>query len=325
MLRVIERWRLPVACVFVWIFASFAMAQEYPTRPIHLIVVYAPGGSTDITARILAQKLTESLGQSVIVDDRGGAAGMVGSDVVAKAAPDGYTLAIVSASHTANPSLFSKLPYDTIKDFTPITLVDMLPEVLVAHPSAKIRSVAELLAVAKASPDSLSYGSSGNGGAAHLVGQMLNLSAAIHVVHVPYKGGGPAVMAVLGGEVPLLFNSIPPLLPYIQSGKVIPLAVASAKRSPLLPSVPTFVESGLPAVVLSEWAGILAPAHTPKVVVEKIHDAVVKALRIPEVTERLSALGAEPVGSTPEEFASFINVEITKLDKVVKAVGARIN
>jgi tripartite-type tricarboxylate transporter receptor subunit TctC len=321
----IQRGGLTIASIVLWIFASCAYAQSYPNRPIRLVVPFASGGSMDITARILAQKLSESLGQPVIVDNRAGASGTIGSDIVAKAAPDGYTLMITSASHTVNPSLFAKLPYDTVKDFTPITLVLTLPMVLVAHPTAQITSLNAFLATAKAKPGSLSYGSSGNGGAAHLVGELVKLSAGIDMVHVPYKGGGPAVTDVLGGQIPLLFNSIPPLLPYIQSGRVIPIAVTSAKRSPLLPNVPTFMESGLPAVELVEWAGVFAPGNTPKEIVATIRNAVVKALQMPDVSEKLAGLGAEPVGSTPEEFVAFINVEIPKVAKIVKAAGARID
>ena len=325
MQRPIQRGGLIIASIVLWIFASCACAQAYPNRPIRLVVPFASGGSMDITARLLGQKLSESLGQPVIVDNRAGASGTIGSDIVAKAAPDGYTLMVTSASHTVNPSLFAKLPYDTVKDFTPITLVLTLPMVLVAHPTAQITSLNAFLATAKAKPGSLSYGSSGNGGAAHLVGELVKLSAGIGMVHVPYKGGGPAVTDVLGGQIPLLFNSIPPLLPYIQSGRVIPIAVTSAKRSPLLPNVPTFMESGLPAVELVEWAGIFAPGNTPKEIVTTIRNAVVKALQMPDVSEKLAGLGAEPVGSTPEDFVAFINVEIPKVAKIVKAAGARID
>lgn len=322
MLRFMERC-LTVTGTILWMLASIAMAQDYPTRPIRLVVPFAAGGSMDITARILSQKLSKSLGQQVVVDNRGGGSGTIGTDIVARAAPDGYTLAIVSASHTVNPSLFSKLPYNTLKDFAPVTLVLTLPMVLVSHSSVPIRSVNDFLTLAKTKPGSLSFASSGTGGAAHLAGELVKLSAGIDIVHVPYKGGGPAVIDVVAGQVPLLFNTIPPLLPYIRAGRVRPLAVTSAKRSSLLPDVPTFVESGLPAVELIEWGGILAPANTPKEIVEKLRTEFVKALRAPDVLEKLSGMGTEPVGSTPNEFASFIHAEIIKMSKVVKSAGAR--
>jgi len=317
--------RLIFAITAALLVPAGAGAQSYPTKPVRLIVPFAAGGSMDITARILAQKLGESLGQQFIVDNRAGGSGTIGSEMVAKSPPDGYTLMLTSASHTVNPSLFSKLPYDTQKDFTPITLVVTLPMVLVAHPSADIRSLSDFLAKAKAKPGSLSYGSSGNGGAAHLAGEMVKLSAGLDMIHVPYKGGGPAVNDVVGGQIPLLFNTIPPLLPYIQAGRVIPLAVTSAKRSPLLPDVPTFAESGLPAVELVEWAGLFGPANMPKDITDKLRNAVVGALRMPDVTEKLAGLGAESVGSTSENFDTFIRREIPKLGKVVKAAGARID
>jgi tripartite-type tricarboxylate transporter receptor subunit TctC len=279
----------------------------------------------DITGRILGQKMTESLGQPVIVDNRPGASGTIGSQVVATADPDGYTLMLTSASHTVNPSLFSKLPYDTQTAFTPISLVVTLPMVLVAHPSANIHSLAEFLAKAKGNPGALSFGSSGNGGAAHLVGEQLKLTAGIDMVHVPYKGGGPAVNDVVGGQIPLLFNSIPPLLPFIKANRVVPIAVTSAKRSPLLPDVPTFVEAGMPSVELVEWAGLFGPAKMPAAVVEKLRNAIVAALRSPDVADKLMGMGGEPIGSTPQEFQAFLDREIPKMSKIVKASGAHID
>jgi tripartite-type tricarboxylate transporter receptor subunit TctC len=319
------RWSAISLLLVESVFASFALAQPFPSRPIRLIVPFAAGGSMDITARLLGQKMGEILGKPVIVDNRPGGSGTIGSQLVATANPDGYTLMLTSASHTVNPSLFSKLPYDTAADFTPISLVVTLPLVFVAHPNAHITSLAEFLTKAKANPGVLSFGSSGNGGAAQLAGEQLKLSTGIDMVHVPYKGGGPAVNDVVAGQIPLLFNSIPPLLPFIKSGQVIPLAVTSAKRSPLLPDVPTFVEAGLPTVVLVEWAGLFGPAKLPPETVATLRNAVAKALTSPDITQKLIGLGGEPVGSTPEEFGAFLNSEIPKMAKIVKASGAHID
>lgn len=318
--RVISLALVAVAMVAT---ANCAFAQGYPNKPIRMIVPFAAGGGVDFVARILAQKVGESIGQQIVVENRGGGGGSIGADIVAKAAPDGYTLGMISASHAVNPSLYAKLPFDSVKSFAPIMQTVSLPMVLVVHPSSTVRSVSDLIREAKAKPGTLSYASSGNGGLAHLAGELLKQSAKIDMVHIPYKGGGPAVTDVVGGQVPLLFNTIPPILQYVRSERLRPLAVTSAKRTSLLPDVPTFTEQNLPAVQLVEWHGIVAPAGTPAEVISRMNAEFSKALRSPDVVERLSAQGAEPVASSPEEFAGFLQGEITRWGIVVREAGIR--
>jgi tripartite-type tricarboxylate transporter receptor subunit TctC len=300
-----------------------AASAEYPTRAIRLIVPFAPGGSNDIMARLMGQHFSESLGQPVVVDNRPGASGIIGTDVVAKAAPDGYTLLMMSVTLAVNPSLRAKLPYDTRKDLLPITLVASAPLMLVVHPSLPVKSVKELIAHAKANPGKLNFASGGPGTTPHLAGEMLKSMAGLEMTHVPYKGGGPALIDLVGGQVQLMLENIPSTLPHVKAGRLRALAVTGLRRSALVSDLPTLDESGLKGYEIVGWNGFFAPAGTPKHIVARIHGEAVKTLAKPEVKERLATLGAEGVGSSPAEFAKFFSAEIAKWGRVVKEAGLK--
>jgi tripartite-type tricarboxylate transporter receptor subunit TctC len=304
--------------------ASAADRQTYPARPVRLIVPFAPGGSNDIMARIVAQKFSESMGQQVVVDNRAGASGIVGTELAAQAAPDGYTLLMMSLTFAVNPSLFRKLPYDTHRDFTPVTLVASAPLMLVVHPSVGAKSVPELVNVAKTSPGKLNFGSGGPGTTPHLAGEMFAMMAGVKMVHVPYKGGGPALTDLIAGHIQLMLENIPSTLPLAKSGKLRALAVTSLKRSPLVPDLPTLDEAGLKGYEIVGWNGLFVPAGTPGAIVTRIHAETRKALAQPDVKDRLVTLGAEGVGSSPQEFGAFVQAEIAKWARVVKQAGLRI-
>src|SRR6267378_3969153 len=309
--------------------AALAHAQPsfpvYPAKPIHLIVPFPPGGGNDTVARAIAQQLGPDLGQPVVVDNRPGAGGSVGAELAAKAPPDGYTLFLAGVgSHVVNPNLHARLPYDPVRDFTPITLLATAPSVLVVNPAVPARSVAEFTAYARANPGKLNYASNGNGSAAQLAAAMYETMADVRMVHVPYKGIAPAMTDLMSGEVQLMFGTIVALVPHIQAGKLRALAVTSRTRSALLPDIPTLAESGLPDYEAGSWYGILAPAGTPREVIERLHAAIVKALKQPDVSKRLAAEGAEVIGSTPEEFGAHIKAEIARVGSVVRAAGIRI-
>jgi tripartite-type tricarboxylate transporter receptor subunit TctC len=304
--------------------ASAADRQTYPARPVRLIVPFAPGGSNDIMARIVAQKFSESMGQQVVVDNRAGASGIVGTELAAQAAPDGYTLLMMSLTFAVNPSLFRKLPYDTHRDFTPVTLVASAPLMLVVHPSVGAKSVPELVNVAKTSPGKLNFGSGGPGTTPHLAGEMFAMMAGVKMVHVPYKGGGPALTDLIAGHIQLMLENIPSTLPLAKSGKLRALAVTSLKRSPLVPDLPTLDEAGLKGYEIVGWNGLFVPAGTPGAIVARIHAETRKALAQPDVKDRLVTLGAEGVGSSPQEFRAFVQAEIAKWARVVKQAGLRI-
>ena len=300
--------------------------QTYPERPIRFVVPLPPGGGADLVARTVGQKLSEALGQPVIIDNRGGGGTVIGAVTVARAPPDGYTLLLGTAtSHAINSSLVKDLPYDPIKDFAPVSLIANLPIVLVAHPSLAANSVAELVALAKAKPGQLLFGSSGNGSSLQLLGELLNLKAQIKTVHVPYKGAAPAVTALLGGEVNFMFSSIPPVLPHIKPQKVKALAMATPKRSALLPDVPTVNESGISGVDAYSWNGVMVPAGTPPAIIARLNSELSKIMRLRDVGERLGGLGAEAVSTTPTEFAAFIRSEIAKYALIVKVSGAKVD
>lgn len=299
-----------------------AVAQSYPSKPVRLIVPAAPGGPTDVVTRSIAPKLTESLGQPVVVDNRGGAGGIIGTDLVAKAKPDGHTIAMVFISYVTNPTLVAKLPYDTLRDFAPVTLVGYQTAVLVVHPSLPVSSVKELIALAKARPGKISYAGD-TASAAYLAGELFKYMTGTSIVHVPYKGNAPAMIDTLAGHVPFMFNAIITCLPYVKAGKLKALAVTSVQRSSLAPELPTMIESGLPGFEVSPWYGVVAPARTPKEVIGRLHSDIVKVLRTPDVKERFSSQGVELIGSTPEQFDVYIHKEITKWDKVLTAAGLR--
>lgn len=304
---------------------STAVAQTFPAKAVRIIVPFAPGGSTDIVARMLAPKLSEHLGQSVIVDNRGGGATTIGMDMVAKAPPDGHTLGVATLTFALNPSLFSKLPYNPERDFAPVTLVSTVPFVTAIHPSVPARSVKQLIALAKAKPGSLNFSSSGNGSASQMAVELMKHMTSTDMVHVAYTGGGPALLALLSGQVSMFTMSIPAGLQYFKSGKLIALGVTSARRDPILPDVPSIAESGLPGYELIEYQGIVAPAATPRATINRLRDDIVKTLNVPEVKERFTASGTYIAGSTPEELADYIKKQIAVWAKVIKAAGIRLD
>jgi tripartite-type tricarboxylate transporter receptor subunit TctC len=300
-----------------------AAAQGYPAKPVRFVVPYAPGGSTDTLARTIGVKLTDLLNQQVVVDNRPGASGNIGMDIVAHALPDGYTIVLGYIANLAiDPSLYRKMPYDPVRDFAPITELASSPNVLVAHSSVPVKSFKELLAKAKQGGQ-FNFASAGIGSVGHLTGELLNQMAGIKMVHVPYKGSGQAVTDLLGGHVQLMFSGFSSTLPHIRAGKLRALVVTGAQRSSATPDVPTIAESGFPGFEATAWYGVLAPAKTPKQVVSRLHDDIVKALHDPAVNKRLAGLGFEIVGSTPEQFSAYIKSEIKKWEKAVKASGAK--
>lgn len=305
--------------------AGIVHSQPYPTKPIRLVVPYPPGGGTDIIARIVGQRLTESLGQQIIVDNRGGAGGTIGTDIVAKSVPDGYTILMAPTSHVINPSIYSKLPYDTVKDFVPITFAVSATILLVVHPSVPAKSVRELIALAKARPGQLNFGSAGNGTVFHLAAELFKRQAGIDMVHVPFKGGGPTIANLVAGQVSLAFETMLALSPFVKAGRVRALAVASAKRSSVMPELPTIAELGFPSIVAENWYGVYAPAGTSKAIISRLNTEIVKILRAQEVKERFQGLGTEVVASTPEELAEYLRTEIEKWSKTAKEAGARVD
>jgi tripartite-type tricarboxylate transporter receptor subunit TctC len=301
-----------------------AAADAYPAKPIRFVVAFPPGGGTDIIARSIAQKLSERLEQQVVVDNRPGAGGNIGTDIVAKSAPDGYTMLMGSAGPLAiNASLFAKMPFDPIRDLAPVTLAASTPNVLVVHPSLKAATVNELIALAKARPGEINFASSGHGTPAHLAGELFNSMAGVKLVHVPYKGAAPALADLLGGQVQLMFSTMPPALPHVKDGKLRALAVTSLKRSRATPELPTVDEAALPGFEANTWHGVVVPAGTPAAVVVRLNREIVAILHMPEVVERLSGQGAEALGSTPEEFAAYIKSETLKWAKAVRDSGAK--
>ena len=305
--------------------AGGSNAQPYPTKSIRLIVPFAPGGSTDALARAVGQKLGDNFGQQIVVDNRTGANGNIGTDMAAKASPDGYTLLMAfDATMVINPSAYSKLPFDPVKDFAPITKVAALPLILVAHPSFPANNVKELIAYAKQKPD-INYSSSGHASTPHLAMLMFEQRTGTKFTHIAYKGGGQAVIDVLAGQVPLLATAIPTVQAHLKSGKLKAIALTSAKRHASLPDVGTFAEAGITGFDVSAWYGLLAPAGTPKPIITKLHDEVVKILATSEMKERfLTTIGGDPVGGTPEQFAADIKTDIARWAKIVKDSGIRI-
>lgn len=301
-------------------------ATVYPERPVRLVVPFPAGGGTDILARALSQQLSEAIGQPVVIENRGGAGGTIGSELVARAAPDGYTLLMGTVgTHAINASLYPNLPYDPLGNFAAVTMIAVVPNLLVVHPSVPARTVADLMALARTKPGRINFGSSGSGTSGHLAAELLRTAARIDIVHVPYKGAGPALTSLVGGEVDMLFSNISVVLPAVRAGRLRALAVASSSRSALVPELPTVAESGLPGFEASSWYGLLAPARTPPAIVMSLYKQVVRVLRSPQVLSRFSGEGAEPVGNTPEEFARQIRADIAKWAKVVRASGARAN
>ena len=303
-----------------------ASAQSYPSKPIRLIVPYPPGGPLDIMARAIGQKLTEAWSQPVVVDNRAGAGGNIGADLVAKSTADGYTLLMGAvATHAINPTLYAKLPYDPVKDFAPVALVAQVPNILVVNPSVPARSVPELIDLVRARPGYLNFGSGSTGSTGHLAGELFNTMAGVKMVHIPYKGGAPAMADLLAGQVQLMFDNLANALPQVKAGRLRALAVTTLARSPAMPELPTIAESGLPGFDLTTWFGVMAPARTPPEIVVKLNAEIVRALNAKDMRERLEKMGAEPPpNNTPERFAAFIGSEAAKYAKVVRDSGAKV-
>jgi len=292
--------------VFVLSCAHAAETGPYPAKPIRLIVPFAPAGSADALARTIQPALSEALGQTLVIDNRPGASSTIGTDMAAKAAPDGYTLVLVTTTHTVNPSLIAKLPFDTVKDFAPVSLVVSQPNILVVHPSVAAKSVKELVAMAKAKPGSMNFASGGNGSSPHLSGELFNIVAGTRITHIPYKGSGPGVTDLLGGHVQMMFAGPLALEQHIKSGRLRPLALADKRRSSILPDVPTMAEAGFPGVETGTWYGILAPARTPPAVVAHVHRVIVRILQAPDLKTRILNQGVDIVASSPADFEKFI-------------------
>jgi tripartite-type tricarboxylate transporter receptor subunit TctC len=324
------RRRLTVGVIAAATLAAAPLAATaqaaYPSRPINLIVPFSAGGTTDILARIVGEAIKKELGQPVIVDNRAGAGGNIGGALAAKAAPDGYTLFMGTVgTHAINASLYKKMPFDHVKDFAPLTRVAMVPNLLVAHPSRPYKNVRELIAYARANPGKVNFGSSGNGSSIHLSGELFNTLAKVDMIHVPYKGSAPAVTDLVGGQIDLMFDNMPSAIQHVRSGRLKALAVTTAKRSPELPDVPTIAEAGVPGYEATSWFGMFAPAATPAPIVARLNAALVKALADPEVKKKFAEQGAEALGETPAQFASFIRAETAKWSQVVKASGASVD
>jgi tripartite-type tricarboxylate transporter receptor subunit TctC len=309
-------------------FAADAIAASpaaFPTHPIRLIVPYAPGGGADTLARGIAQKLSDTLGYSIVIDNRGGGGTILGSDLAAKSAPDGYTIILVASTHAVMSSLHKKLPYDPIKDFAPIVRVASAPNILVLHPSIAAGSVKELVELARSRPGQLVYASSGNGGGSHLAMELLRSMAHIELVHVPYKGTGPAMIDLLSGQAKLMFGGMIGTLTHVRSGRLKALAVSSSKRSPVVPELPTIAEAAFPGYEAATWYGVLAPAGTPVPIVRKLNAEIAATLNHPDLKQRMSSQGADPAPTSPEEFAAYIKSEVAKWAKVVKESGAHVD
>jgi tripartite-type tricarboxylate transporter receptor subunit TctC len=314
-----QRFTNLLAAVAVAFVATSAHAQNYPIRPVRMIAPFAPGGGTDISARILAEGLTKNLGQTVVVDNRPGAGSTLGTDLAAKANPDGYTLLLGNISMAFNAALYRKLPYDTLRDFTPISLVSDQPNILVAHPSLSAKTLAEFMTLARSQPGKLTYGSAGNGSGTHLAMELLLMSQSMDLVHVPFKGTGPALTALLGNQISVFFSTYASALPHVKSERLRAYAVTSSKRTTTLPEVPTVAESGVPGYEYSTWYGLLAPAGVPKPTIDTLSQATMSVLRMPDVRKRYLSQGMDPVPNTPEEFSKLIRSEMEKWGKVVKA------
>lgn len=306
--------------------AAPAAAQQYPTKPIRIIVAYTPAGTTDILARAIGQKMSEAWGQPVIVDNRPGANGNIGTEIAARATADGYTILMATAAtHSINNTLYPKLTWDAVKDFAPIGLVALVPNILVVNNALPVKSVKELIAYAKANPDKLTHGSPGNGSTAHLSMELFKSLTGTRMIHVPYKGSAAILTDVMGGQISLTMDNIPVYLPYAKAGRIRALAVGSRKRTAAAPELPTAEEAGVPGLVAVSWFGLVAPVRTPKPIIDKLSRETARILRLPDVHKRISDLGAEPVGGTPQEYAEFIQSEIKKWRKVIQDAGVRLD
>ena len=320
---------LPIALALALALAALvleagAQAQTYPAKPVRYLVGYAPGGGTDIVARTMGAKLTDVLGQQFVIDNRPGAGGNLATEALIRAPADGYTIMAGNIGPIAvNPSLY-KLSFDPLKDLAPVTLLALAPLLIVVHPTLPVKNVRELIALAKREPGKLSYSSAGTGSSNHLAGALLNMLAGVETVHIPYRGAGPAMVDLLAGQVMLSFVTMPSAMSYIKAGKLRVLAITSTKRSPLAPDVPTTAEAGLPGHEINAWYSVVVAAGTPKPIIDRLHDALIKSLQMPDVHQRLVAEGADPIGNTPEQFGAFMTAETAKWAKVVKAAGMKV-
>src|SRR5713226_7696729 len=313
-----------LASFFILLFSSVALAQEsYPSRPLRFILPFPPGGGTDILGRLIAERMTARLGQPVVTENRGGAGGNVGAEAAARSAPDGYTIVLVAPSLAISTSLYSKLSYDPVKDFAPISLVATVPNVMVTHPSVPAGTLAEFIRLAKTKPGEMNFGSGGSGTSNHLAGELFNIVAGVKLVHVPYKGVNLAMNDVLSGQIHLVVIGVPAAAPHIKAGKLRALALVAPQRASALPEVPTVAEAGLPKFEVTTWYGILAPAGTPRAIVTRLNAELVKIMHAPELKERLAAMATDPATSTPEEFADYIKREIAKWGEVVRQAGLK--
>jgi tripartite-type tricarboxylate transporter receptor subunit TctC len=311
--------------VLVGATATLSYAQEYPVKPVRIVVPFSPGGFVDNSARAISDKLGARLGQQVVVENRAGASGNLGTAQVAQAAPDGYTLLLgFDGTLVINPSVYAKMPFDSVKDFQPITKIGDGSLIIVAHPSVPANNLKEMIALSKEKPGSLSYGTSGTGSTPHVFMELMKMQLGIDWLHIPYKGGGQAIVDVVGGSIPLVGTAIATAQQYVKQGRLKAIGIASAKRDPALPDVPTFAESGAPDMITTSWSGVLAPAKTPRPIIDRLHREMVLVLKDPEVRQRLAVLGIEPVGNTPEEYGAQIRADIEKWRPVVKAAGIKL-
>jgi tripartite-type tricarboxylate transporter receptor subunit TctC len=311
------------ACGMIAIVAAAALAQSYPVKTIRVVVPYPPGGATDLTGRLVGQKMTERFGQTVVVENRSGASGVIGAEIVAKSPADGYIVLLASPAEIAVLPHLQKMPYNVDKDLAPVSLAVVTPLILVTHPSLPVKTVKELIALAKAQPGRLSYASAGTGGVQHLAGELLKITMKIDMVHVPYKGAGPVMPDLIGGHVPMFFSGMPPAMPHVRAGKLRALAVTTTKRSPAAPEVPTMGEAGVPGFDISNWFAYFAPAGTPSEVIGKLNAEINRALKLPDVKEKLASVGAEAVGTSPEELAKFVRAESDKFANLIRLSGAK--
>jgi len=322
----LKKWlSVTLVCLSGFSIAGLAHAQSWPTKQIKFIVPYPPGGGTDVIARIVQEPLSKELGQQVIIDNRGGAGGSIGSALAAQSPSDGYTVLFTLSSHTINPAIYTKLPFDTEKDFSSVVTVASLPQILVANPNFPAKTVKEVIEMAKAKPGSISYASVGNGSPGHLAGAMMATDAGVEMTHIPYRGGGPAVTDVMAGQVPLLWVSIPAAAQFVKAGKLRALAVSTVKRSAVFPDVPTMVESGFKGFEVDSWYAMFVPAKTPQAIIDRINKATVNVLAQPDVKEKLLGQGAEAVGDSPAQLSGVVKKEIAKWKQVVKSANIKVD
>jgi len=313
------------ACALLAFAAFAAFAQDYPNKPIRFIVPQPPGGTSDIVARAFAQKLAENVHQQVVVDNRAGASGTIGTDLAAKSTPDGHTIVLAYTTHTTTPGIYGKLPYDPVADFAPVTILTAAPLLLVVHPKIPVTTVKELIAYAKPRPGELNFCSAGNGSGSHLAGELFNTMTGVKLTHIPYKGSGPAITELIGGQVQLMFAGIVPIDPHVKAGRLRAIAVSSPQRAASIPQIPTIAEAGLPGFEVVGWYGVLAPARTPPAIVARLNRELLAILQTPEIRDRLKREGAEPVGNSPAEFTAFLKTDLARWAKVIKTAGARLD